>query len=276
VHSGSDKFSIYAPIKRALKKTGAGLHLKTAGTTWLEEIIGLALAGGEGLEIAKEVYRQALEHFDELCGPYATVIDIKKSKVSLNEQIFNYIKDSFMSAPRRAADQKYRKGVSGVISAKAQNAHAASNRNIEEKASSVEGSKVTVTNEAENEVEISNNNGTFKHKITIRGVETPGQYRVVAVDSVDAGGLWEPGIIEGHHAVLINKNHPYYQKVYYPVLQQSTLVTGMDALLWALAEAEISTFNNETREVYEEVRIQVSRALKKLVADLPDPDFRED
>lgn len=81
VHSGSDKFSIYPAIRRALKKTGAGLHIKTAGTTWLEELIGLASADGEGLQIAKDVYAQALGRFDELCGPYATVIDIDKSKL---------------------------------------------------------------------------------------------------------------------------------------------------------------------------------------------------
>ena len=52
VHSGSDKFSIYAPIRRALEKSGAGIHLKTAGTTWLEELIGLAEAGGDGLDLA--------------------------------------------------------------------------------------------------------------------------------------------------------------------------------------------------------------------------------
>jgi hypothetical protein len=56
VHSGSDKFSIYEPIRRALKKFDAGLHIKTAGTTWLEELIGLAEAGGDGLEMAKEIY----------------------------------------------------------------------------------------------------------------------------------------------------------------------------------------------------------------------------
>jgi len=37
VHSGSDKFSIYGPIRRAVRKQNAGLHIKTAGTTWLEE-----------------------------------------------------------------------------------------------------------------------------------------------------------------------------------------------------------------------------------------------
>lgn len=81
VHSGSDKFSIYKPIKQTLKKYNAGVHIKTAGTTWLEELIGLALAGGDGLAVAKDVYKQALGRFDELCGPYATVIDIDKDKL---------------------------------------------------------------------------------------------------------------------------------------------------------------------------------------------------
>ena len=69
VHSGSDKFSLYPIINRLIKKHDAGLHVKTAGTTWLEEVIGLAEAGGEGLAIAKEIYAEALAHFDELTGP---------------------------------------------------------------------------------------------------------------------------------------------------------------------------------------------------------------
>lgn len=87
VHSGSDKFSIYGPINRAIKKHNAGLHLKTAGTTWLEELIGLAEAGGEGLVIAKEIYGKSLEKFDELCTPYATVIDINKANLPSAEEV---------------------------------------------------------------------------------------------------------------------------------------------------------------------------------------------
>lgn len=77
VHSGSDKFSIYPVIGKLIRKHDCGLHLKTAGTTWLEEVIGLALSGGKGLEIARMIYRRAYDRRDELCGPYATVIDIK-------------------------------------------------------------------------------------------------------------------------------------------------------------------------------------------------------
>ncbi len=81
VHSGSDKFSLYPIIRKALARTGAGLHIKTAGTSWLEELIGLAEAGGDGLVLAKEIYAYALEHVDELCAPYASVIDIDRSKL---------------------------------------------------------------------------------------------------------------------------------------------------------------------------------------------------
>lgn len=77
VHSGSDKFSIYKPIRELTKKYDTGVHVKTAGTTWLEELIGLAEAGDEGLELAKSIYARALGRFDELTGPYATVIDVQ-------------------------------------------------------------------------------------------------------------------------------------------------------------------------------------------------------
>ncbi len=100
VHSGSDKFSIYEPIQKALKEFDAGLHLKTAGTTWLEELIGLAMAGGDGLALAKEVYEIALGRMDELCGPYATVIDIRREKLPDLVEVRNWDGELFARALR--------------------------------------------------------------------------------------------------------------------------------------------------------------------------------
>ena len=82
VHSGSDKFSIYPIIGNALRRTGAGVHVKTAGTTWLEELIGLAEAGGDGLALSKEIYSKALENVDAMCEPYASVIDIDSAQAA--------------------------------------------------------------------------------------------------------------------------------------------------------------------------------------------------
>jgi len=100
VHSGSDKFSIYKSMNNALKKFDAGLHIKTAGTTWLEELIGLAMAGGEGLSIAKKAYANALSRFDELCVPYATVIDIDEDKLPSPEAVAQWSGEDFADALR--------------------------------------------------------------------------------------------------------------------------------------------------------------------------------
>lgn len=100
VHSGSDKFSIYPIIRRALPRFQAGLHLKTAGTTWLEEIIGLAEAGGPGLELAKEIYREAFGHVEELCAPYASVIDIAVKRLPPSETVQKWGANEFVSALR--------------------------------------------------------------------------------------------------------------------------------------------------------------------------------
>ena len=81
VHSGSDKFSIYPVMGELIKKYDKGIHVKTAGTTWLEEVIGLAESGGEALLLAKSIYQKAFEKKEELCKPYATVIDIDFKKL---------------------------------------------------------------------------------------------------------------------------------------------------------------------------------------------------
>lgn len=100
VHSGSDKFSLYPIIRRALARTGAGLHLKTAGTTWCEEVIGLCEAGGEGLALAKEIYAYALSHVDEFCAPYAAVIDIHRDKLPPASEVNGWDGPRFASALR--------------------------------------------------------------------------------------------------------------------------------------------------------------------------------
>jgi hypothetical protein len=87
IHSGSDKFSIYPVMAAVIKKYDKGLHLKTAGTTWLEEVIGLAVAGGDGLVVAKQIYADSLNRSEELCAPYADVIDIDTTKLPTIEEV---------------------------------------------------------------------------------------------------------------------------------------------------------------------------------------------
>ena len=100
IHSGSDKFSIYPVIAHVIKKYDKGIHVKTAGTTWLEEVIGLSLAGGEGLVAAKYIYAHSLSRKDELCAPYADVIDIDDKKLPAVEEVNTWTGEKFANTLR--------------------------------------------------------------------------------------------------------------------------------------------------------------------------------
>jgi len=106
VHSGSDKFSIYPAIHSTMKKFNAGVHLKTAGTTWLEELIGLAESGGDGLALAKDIYAEAFSHREELCAPYATVIDIDPARLPSPAEVNSWTSDQYTSALRHVPGNK--------------------------------------------------------------------------------------------------------------------------------------------------------------------------
>lgn len=108
IHSGSDKFSIYPIMGRLIRKYDKGIHIKTAGTTWLEEIIGLSIADSEALELAKKIIITALGRMDELCQPYATVIDIKNGKLPSAEEISSWSAQRLARAVRHdQSDPQY-------------------------------------------------------------------------------------------------------------------------------------------------------------------------
>ena len=90
IHSGSDKFSIYPIMGSLLQQYDKGIHIKTAGTTWLEEIIGLSLADEQALKLVKKIATTALGRIEELCAPYVTVIDINPLRLPTPDQISSW------------------------------------------------------------------------------------------------------------------------------------------------------------------------------------------
>ena len=102
IHSGSDKFSIYPGIRKAIEAHDAGIHVKTAGTSWLEELIGLARSGDQALTMVKQIYRETYDRFDELCEPYSSVIDIDRAKLPLPDHVDSWDKDMMSQEIGRA------------------------------------------------------------------------------------------------------------------------------------------------------------------------------
>lgn len=146
IHSGSDKFSIYPIMGKAVKKYNAGLHLKTAGTTWLEEIIGLAESGSEGVVLAKEIYRESFARYSELTGPYAAVIDIDKKQLPDPDEFDTWTGQMIAAAVRHNLDNPaYNLHIRQLLHVGYKVAAEMGNRYIEalEKYSSIVGKNVT-------------------------------------------------------------------------------------------------------------------------------------
>lgn len=202
-------------------------------------------------------------------------VDIKKSRIYINDDIADYLEKSFLPATIREAEDRYRKIKQDAAKKGGNDAHDASGINIAQNAKLLERSKTEIVNSKTNEVKVTNRGGQFTATIKILPPINKKQHRVVLVDSIEGNILWEPAIVNGEHAVSINRNHDFYTKVYGPNIENADLIQGLDSLLWGLAEAEMSTFNDYTREQYEEMRNQVSHILKKLVRDLEDPESDE-
>ena len=202
-------------------------------------------------------------------------LDIKKSQIALNEELWTWLKEQFLTAPRRMANQRYREGQKKDIATAAQGAHDASNKTIKEREAAAGGAKVNVVNPNTGECLVQNAHGQFRIKLPVTAATKPGEVYVTTVDSIESGLLFEPTIIQGHRGVRINQSHPYYAKVYVPNLNRSVLVQGMDSLMWALAVAEWSAYHDETVEHFRDMRFELSRILSKLVEGLPDPELNE-
>ncbi len=203
-------------------------------------------------------------------------VDIKKSRIMLRDELFNFVKDNFLPAPRRAAEDRYRKGQKKRAERKADGAHEASNKAIRAKEVDLKTAEIRVVDSDTGEVEVANRQGRFRIKLPIASALRPDEVNVQTVESIDDGLLWQPAIVEGHHAVQINTGHPYYSKVYVPNLASGVTIQGMDSLLWALIEAELGATAEGTQKHFRELRYEVARLLRALVEDLPEPDLGED
>lgn len=203
-------------------------------------------------------------------------VDIKKSRISLNEVLFDWL-EAFLTPQRRAADERYRKGMQVIINGAAKGAHDDSNRGISSKEAEVKASSSEVKDPEKDEVQITNKKGTFTIKMPVSRPLKEGQIVVEPVDSIDDGLLWQPCTITTthalHHGVRINTCHPYYLKVYMPNIKSGVTVQGMDSLLWALCEAERSIISPDIYKQLQTLRYEVSKILRELVEDLPEPDL---
>lgn len=206
----------------------------------------------------------------------AFYIDVKKSRILLNSDLGEWL-NKWVTPFVKFANERYRKGDQNKIDQSSKQVHQPSDNNIQDKETQSVNSKVTLSGTFnpethEQDVEVTNPNTSTPVRYTIRipDDDTPG-VTVFPQNGLVDGVLWAPTIKDGHHAVIINTQHPFYHKVYVPNFRENVVMQGLDALLWALAESELSVMNQDVKDTIDDLKNNVSRVLKKLVNDLPDP-----
>ena len=198
-------------------------------------------------------------------------VDIKKSRILLANEIYDWLRDKFLPGPRREAEMRYRKGQTTMATAAGALLHSCSNNAIHSKADALKTANLEEYNATTGEGIIRNKGGQTRLKIKLVEPESPGQVHVKAVPEILNGLLFEPAYILGNQGVQINTSHPYYHKVYLPNSSSGVTIQGLDSLLWALCAAELGCISDDTKRKFEEMRFEVSRLLRQLVEDMPDP-----
>lgn len=229
--------------------------------------------------LSKEPHRNLLRvefSFDHKLDE-AFQVDIKKSQVILDDNLKDFVQE-FLAPRIRVAEELYRRGRKKDVADQSQHAHDNSNRSISAKEGEVKGPTVKSLDAASSIATIVNNSGQVRLKMTITTAQKKDEVHVKAVDSIDDGLLWEPAFIDGHCAVLLNRGHPFYTKVYVPNVKtlEGITVQGLDSFIWALSLAELNCVSESTKVMFTDMRYEVSRNLKKLVEGLPEPDLGEE
>ena len=212
--------------------------------------------------------------FDESLDD-AFEVDIKKSKITLHDELRRWLKDEFLPPARRAAEDRSRKGTKRKEGEKVKGAHRSSNTAIGYEEGEIGQAGVKVINAAGQDVDVTNAQGTTRIKLRIVSPGEYGEHFIKPVPSIDDGLLWQPALIDGKQGIELNMGHPFYRKVYIPEIVSDTAsdstVQGIDSLLWALGISELMAVNEATKGHFQELRYEVSKILRKLVEHLPEP-----
>ena len=207
-------------------------------------------------------------------------IDVKKSKITLNPELREWLRD--WSAPvATAAENRYRRKTTENIQKSASEYHSNSDKNIQKHADDlistvVEVSTSPLTADGVTDAYVKNKDtGAIPYavKIIVPDDDVPG-VTVFVSDQIKDGTLWSKTIKDGNHAVMLNVNHPFYQKVYVPNHKDFEAMCGLDAIFWALCESEWeSTSSDERKKLWKAINRSISNKLEDLVENLDDPEM---
>ncbi len=205
-------------------------------------------------------------------------IDVKKSRILFHPELAEGLHELLQPVYREAGHRYRRKnrehGNTQSID------HTSANKNIAD-TGNADKPQVNSVDQKTQSAEVSNNMGPkIRLKVSIQSYVSAETVYVEAKDDITSGELWQPALRSsgdsGHvPAVLLNKHHDFYQKIYKRAAANGYAVEGMDLLLWAFAVAEQNNTNAELEPIFEDIRSEISNNLRKLLRNVPDPEPSE-
>jgi hypothetical protein len=205
-------------------------------------------------------------------------IDVKKSRILFHPELADGLYRLLLPIYREAG-LRYRRKNREQNGAKPVD-HTSANKNISDTGNAAKPQVASVDPKAQSAV-VSNNQGAkIRLKVPVQSHVNAETVFVEAVDSITSGELWQPALRspdeEGYvPAVLLNRHHDFYQKIYKRAAANGYAVEGMDLLLWAFAVAEQNNTNEELAPIFEDIREEISSNLRKLLRNVSEPEPAE-
>lgn len=209
-------------------------------------------------------------------------VGIKKSGVHIDETLIEQLTD-ILAPLRREADKRSRAG-----NAKTAAGGFTVTRPTEVTLGRLKGTLAlpTITEDPDGAVVMVNKtgnvrvigaDGTPSGIINVTVEDEFASMNVVRRESLKDGVLWDMSLSTNNILqVELNTGHDWYQKAYLPVASNSTMAQAIEFLFYAIAQAELDATNSDSQEMLEEIRVDISRNLRKLVKDLPSPKVPDD
>lgn len=197
-------------------------------------------------------------------------VDFKKSKITIDSSVAEWLKANILAPARAAADKRYRGGATAAAKKEAKALHKKANNTIVKKAA--EDRAYFIQSMPDNKVKVRNKKGaTFVEEKAVEEKEQ--DMPIVPVDNLPDDLLWEARLFKDENGrfatrAAVNVSHPFYQRAYKACKGNDDAIKALDYFIWSLADAEYATKDDASRENYEDMRREVSHSLRKLAESL--------
>ena len=199
-------------------------------------------------------------------------VGVRKSDITLDQDIKEFLSTEILPLVRNYASTRYREGQRPVLVDPDTSIHKGSNKAVGNLEKDLGDVKVVGIDDSKSTATIKNRFGTSTVRLLKPAEGHKDEPYITTAESLVDGVFWEPVIHESRRAVAINSSHPFYDRVYLPSKQTELVIQSFDRLIWALALGEMSTTNERVKDFYEQLRIDVSRYLRKLSETLPESE----